>query len=563
MYKSDMMPHFPFVIIPPHVTASQLRHEKPFLFLALLSVACFHDLPVQDRLGDRFKYMVSDRVLLGGDDCLSLGYIQGLLVVLAWNQYHHRSRFFSQYIALAISVAVDMRLDRRKLRSKVTSDGRKRDVLALDHATQSWGSEEQRATAGLFYLSSTVSKLLDKLNVFPWSQHIEAGCLALREKAQYKTDKDLYHVIQLQRIIDGIESLSAPTSSEDEAHAAYLRTRAELEQFRAYLVTDVSDSHLLFMQFHTAKLFLYQVAFFERSLQQHPSLNISILCEGLESAKSFLDLYLWLPPKSEMALTNCEWVQLSFGVTLAAKFAIISREPSCEAQTRELRNRLNLENVFRHLALRIGALVGRDTGGQKERDIFIYYEARVRKIQTWYDRMVRATSGDRVPHTSTNNPGNQVSLPQLPPPPSMMGPGSNSTKSTPPSTSGYSLSVSPQPHSSNPRYTPAPAPSSSPLPVNPLPTTYATFGTSPSSSSVMSGGMNTNASYAIPQIAFGDLMAAPGWDMPFVVPMEQDPWAWDLDIPVPQAQDQYQGYDLGSGGLGSGSLGSERNQWGS
>jgi hypothetical protein len=84
VFKTDMMPHFPFVIVPPHVTGGDLRHSKPFLFLAIVSVACFHDLNTQDRLCNRFKVMVSDKVLLGGDDCLELEYIQGLLVVLAW-----------------------------------------------------------------------------------------------------------------------------------------------------------------------------------------------------------------------------------------------------------------------------------------------------------------------------------------------------------------------------------------------------------------------------------------------------------------------------------------------
>jgi hypothetical protein len=84
VYKTDMMPHFPFVIIPPRVTGGELRHTKPFLFLAIVSVACFHDLNTQDKLCNRFKHMVSDKVLLGGDDCLELEYIQGLLIVLAW-----------------------------------------------------------------------------------------------------------------------------------------------------------------------------------------------------------------------------------------------------------------------------------------------------------------------------------------------------------------------------------------------------------------------------------------------------------------------------------------------
>ncbi|KAJ4346658.1 uncharacterized protein N0V89_010589 [Didymosphaeria variabile] len=84
VYKSEMMPHFPFIIIPSHETGTSLRHEKPFLFLAVLSVASFHDLVGQEKLGNRFKTMVTDKVLYGGDDCLKLEYLQGLMIVLAW-----------------------------------------------------------------------------------------------------------------------------------------------------------------------------------------------------------------------------------------------------------------------------------------------------------------------------------------------------------------------------------------------------------------------------------------------------------------------------------------------
>lgn len=84
LYRTEMMAHFPFIIITPNETGAQLRVEKPFLFLAILTVACFHDLPAQEQLGDRFKTMVTEKVLYGGDDCLKLEYLQGLLVVLAW-----------------------------------------------------------------------------------------------------------------------------------------------------------------------------------------------------------------------------------------------------------------------------------------------------------------------------------------------------------------------------------------------------------------------------------------------------------------------------------------------
>lgn len=530
MYKSDMMPHFPFIILPAHITGTSLRHEKPFLFLAIISVASYHDLITQEKLGHRFKYMVSDKVLLGGDDSLSLEYLQGLLIVLAWNQYHGRSKYYSQYLQLAVSIAVDMRLDRKPIRSKPTNPGSKRDPIAGMVGTQTWGPEEQRAAAGIFYISSTISKLLDKMNTFQCTPCIEEGCLSLRQNSQYRTDQDLYHVIRLQRIIENIDKLADQKFSDIEAQNAYLNTRAELEEFRVYLSSDVGDSHLLFMQFHTAKLFLYQVAFFERSLQHYPALHLNTLCEGLESAKSFLDLYLWLPPKSEMALTNSEWIQLSFGVTLAAKFAIVSKDPNVEPQTRELRHRLNIDNVFRHLSLRIGALVGRAGEGNKQKDIFYHYELRTRKIQTWYERMVRATGSDSPPSQQATMASLSGSSPQTQPPLNYAH--TATTTPTPPHlpmTNNYS----PQPsvtYSNELITSAAPSVGMTPMSSAPFVTNYS----------------------PVPAIAFPDLMNAPGWDTMFTIPMEDTTWSFDPTT----SNGTFQGFGLGASPPSDGTWGS-------
>jgi hypothetical protein len=88
----------------------------------------------------------------------------------------------------------------------------------------------------------SVSKLFDKTNTFACTHFIEEGTLALMEKAEYRTDKDLYHVIRLQRIIEGVDKIANASDSDADAQAAYLRVRTELEEFRVYLCSDVSDS---------------------------------------------------------------------------------------------------------------------------------------------------------------------------------------------------------------------------------------------------------------------------------------------------------------------------------
>ncbi|KAJ4346659.1 uncharacterized protein N0V89_010590 [Didymosphaeria variabile] len=450
------------------------------------------------------------------------------------NQYHGRSKYYTQYIQLAISIAVDMRLDRKPVVSVQKRYEDKRDPLVVGSpGTQTWGPEEQRASAGLFYISSTISKLLDKMNTYPCTQSIEDGCLALGQRAEYRTDKDLYHVIRLQNIIENIEKLAKSTGSEADAEDAYLRVRSQLEEFRAFLSVDVSDSHLLFMQFHTAKLFLFQVAFFERNLQQSPAMHLNILSEGLEGAKAFLDLYLWLPPKSEMTLTNLEWVQLSFGVTQAAKFAIVSKTPTVEAQTRDLRHRLNIDHVFRHLSLRIGALVGRSGEGDKRKDIFYHYEQRTRKIQNWYEKMTQAVDA----HTpESQHVGGQRNIYQSSPP--HMQPQSGTPSS-------YKSSIQPSPTQATPHsqqssqsHVPLSATLSHQQPLHsaasqnqPLQSNILPHLPDPAFDASTSVGMIPMNSYStygnVPSIAFPDLMNASGWDSLFAVPMDDMAWLVD------------------------------------
>ena len=72
------------------------------------------------------------------------------------NQFHGRSKNYSQYLQLAISIAVDLRLDRRGIRQK-PDEGSKRDPIVRDGYKGEGNAESaaQRAAAGVFYIAST------------------------------------------------------------------------------------------------------------------------------------------------------------------------------------------------------------------------------------------------------------------------------------------------------------------------------------------------------------------------------------------------------------------------
>ena len=304
----------------------------------------------------------------------------------------------------------------------------------------------------------------------------------------------------------------------------------------AYYKSLLISLDLLFMQFHTAKLFLLQVAFFERNLQQSPARHLQLICEGLEGAKTFLDLFLWLPPKSEMSLTNQEWVQLSFGVTQAAKFAIVSKLTAVEAQTRELRQRLSLDNVFRHLCLRIGALVGRASEANKRKDIFYYYEQRTRKIKNWYEKMAQAIDAQNA-NAQLAGGSQAVSRPHYQPSPhaqSWSTPSSyvSSTPSTQQSPLQSDLRHASQVPLSYTLHHQQPLQGLSPLNQPLHGETPYTMLHNPHDVPATNMDMMPLGSYPafgdVPATPFPDMMSAPGWDTLFTVPMEDMSWLVDV-----------------------------------
>jgi hypothetical protein len=172
IFKVSMSPHFPFVMLHSEMTAQRLRQEQPFTLLAVLAAASYDHMPLQRRLGKEVKKAVASRMIVGEE--VSFDMLRGLLVHLAWcapyratsgrtsltscrSQYYSRPRRYSQFLQLAISLVVDLRLDRPPLTQswKTGVQFRSEPTDKGAYRRPSWGRDEQRALAGRFYLSST------------------------------------------------------------------------------------------------------------------------------------------------------------------------------------------------------------------------------------------------------------------------------------------------------------------------------------------------------------------------------------------------------------------------
>ncbi|KAI0470959.1 hypothetical protein GGR56DRAFT_123102 [Xylariaceae sp. FL0804] len=388
-YRLSMTEQFPFVVLAPQVTAATLRQEKPFLFLCVLFAAAFHDMPLQRKLGQHVKQVISDRVTLGGTFTFEM--LQGILVFIARSQYHPRPRRYTQYLHLAMSIIADLRLDRDLVGSWKPADGDTGSLLRP--GSQERSHEMQRAFAGCFYLSSTIAKLLQKHNFFQYSNALEKCCESLLQEGKYPSDRQIYYIVQLQRIIDAIEFSSWQHITQEAATAAVIDVRYRLECFKANLPFALEDSQFMYMQYRTAELILCQAAFFEKTIQLEAGLHSELVEASFLAAKLMLEYYFALPKDAEKVFNNTDWVQIGFTLSVANQLIVMS--------SYQQRQTLDPSYIWPRIFARIQPMVTEQRDERGDRDVFYMYEERLRRIQDWLDRnnlMASGSAGPQQPH---------------------------------------------------------------------------------------------------------------------------------------------------------------------
>ncbi|KAJ5556363.1 hypothetical protein N7494_000278 [Penicillium frequentans] len=390
-YRTTLAPYCPFVIIPPQVNAEQLRREKPFLFLVTITAALYSNMPLQRKLEMEVKKKISD-CMIGGAQ-ISFEVLQGLLVHIAWCQYHSRPRRYGQYLHLALSIITDLQLDRspehRFWTTRVSFDGDD------DKETVSWGRDEKRAVIGCYYFASAISQILQKQFHFPYLPYLENIGMELATDPEYASDKYLLHVVRLQRISAKIARYSAPNlPMPHEANPgikhSYDELKAELSLYQANLPFPLTENHILFTNFHAVELCLCQIAVFDynrnaQSIRHYSSFQLDALHMGLAVSKTLLEFYVSLPLCHDVAFNNSIWVQLGFAATLACKLSVAAIGPSVHAHTAELCRALDISNILSRCIIRVQALVTSDMDASGDRDVFYHYERRLKRVKWWFE----------------------------------------------------------------------------------------------------------------------------------------------------------------------------------
>lgn len=149
MYKTQLQPLYPFVIIPRDVTAAQLGATRPFLMSSIRMVTSFRSLrSMRAQMHALIKHL-TDYMLIRSERSMDL--LLGMIVILGWYQYHCFTHAqLHNLLALSISLIGELGLNRHPIIHEGT-----RVMAAQPPAPSARSNEERRAFLGVWFLVSS------------------------------------------------------------------------------------------------------------------------------------------------------------------------------------------------------------------------------------------------------------------------------------------------------------------------------------------------------------------------------------------------------------------------
>ena len=248
-----MLPYFPFVYLPPDLTAAQLRKNRPVLWLSVMSITC-RRVPSSAQLGrsTHLRALFAHRAVFESEKSLDL--LQALLAFLTWVHYtSKRDRpTLSVMAQLAVSMVYDLGLHKtaspcKSLIARLVRDHYQQSLVADDPPVLPPLLDERRAALATYLLTSKFSIALKRCEPLRWTTRLEEHLQELAAQAETPLDHVLVTQVQLQRLADHIYQgewqLNDPnypetaTNGENRLLPAYVVrvVRAKIEDIRGHI----------------------------------------------------------------------------------------------------------------------------------------------------------------------------------------------------------------------------------------------------------------------------------------------------------------------------------------
>ncbi|KAK2057395.1 hypothetical protein LY76DRAFT_617213 [Colletotrichum caudatum] len=236
IYRTQMVPNFPFVPVQHDITATELHDTKRFLFWCIMQAVVPQTAAVQKAVDDWVRRHAAMHVIVLAEQSIEL--LQGLLIYVAWGDVHFQMGT-NAYSLLQMAIGMVMEMT-------MFSFGGFVSWMPKSLQTEAWNLlgrgkhlestkqtlEEQRAILGCYFAASSNPMAMRKYSQIIYTPQIARCFKAIREASELPTDAQLLALIRLQNIEDRIRSVYPNTDKDEGAPAPIFR-----EHFSAVLTS--------------------------------------------------------------------------------------------------------------------------------------------------------------------------------------------------------------------------------------------------------------------------------------------------------------------------------------
>ncbi|RAL59102.1 hypothetical protein DID88_006748 [Monilinia fructigena] len=193
-FQSRNLPHFPFVQFRSGMTAHQLRQERPFFWLCIMTISSTV-IHRQLTLGKVIREVAARELVVEGKRNLDL--LLGLVCFVGWGQYQMRcAPFMALFSHLIISLVVDLELHKPTVEEAshifgVEYETRHHDMMEVPVNRT---TEQRRLVLACYLLTSTLSSSHKKLEGVVWCPYLDQ-CLSKLEERKDPSDELLINQI--------------------------------------------------------------------------------------------------------------------------------------------------------------------------------------------------------------------------------------------------------------------------------------------------------------------------------------------------------------------------------
>ncbi|RAH55763.1 hypothetical protein BO85DRAFT_470105 [Aspergillus piperis CBS 112811] len=384
--------YFPFIEVPEGTTAALMAPSQPFLLLAILTVSLTRKPLLQKRLDERFRRVLSERVIFYGEK--SMDYVQGLLVYMAWRPLHIRplSRQGSQFMQILVTMISDLKL------TENMHDQAARDICLGCFSLSSLlsiGFRRRGDDVAYKYLKEAVDAK-QRLNQ-PYDEQFQLSKLHVLFEETVRCHIECgplkCPITKQRRVEEKMESLRLELQIFERVHGP--STNANIHTAPVRLLLSSLRVHIALLPFRILDPRPSTIPNFEGLVDQGTSCATEI--------RLFFEYFLCIPPDQYIFFSVRDWCQLILAISAASDICFLSLASMSLIWTDfQIKTRSGILIYLESLSHRMSRLSVAKAG--ETPDVFFMFKSVLDIVLSTY----APTSGDSSSLAPTSRRGNAL-----------------------------------------------------------------------------------------------------------------------------------------------------------